>query len=257
MHRLFQPTRRFAIALIAAAIGLGGPAASQTETYVGSNVDSRVVLAYKVPDPAARAWLPEGWIQGALPNGPFAGANLLVIFIDRHVNLDPEGEPTDPPLYSGVALVHPGIRGDEFRLFVTRIYLSEPSVNPYANTLAATVRRKATRLVEGATARGSEDWTVANDAGGAIELRLDYQGAVPGLSEKEARPYSNIEPDFHRIYRYQQIVELVRSVPAEVDRADSYAFTTSIPEMAPMFDGSEELIGIASIPWYFRRTYLP
>lgn len=259
MNRLFNPARRLAVALIAAAIGLAGSAASLAETYVGSNIDSRVVLAYKVGDPSAQAWLPEGWTPAALPKGPLAGSNLLVIFVDRHVNLDPEGKPTDPPSYSGVALVHPGSRGDEFRLFVTRVYLTEPSVDPYFNTLAATVSRKATRLVSGTSSHANEDWTVANEAGGAIEMRLSYQGAVPGWSESEALPYSNIQPDFYRIYRYQQIADLVRSVPAGVDRAGNYAFTftTSIPEMAPMFDGTEELIGIVNIPWYHRRTYLP
>jgi hypothetical protein len=66
-----------------------------------------------------------------------------------------------------------------------------------------------------------------------------------------------VNPDFYRIYRYQQIADLVRSVPAEVDRVDNFAFTTTIPEMAPMFDGSEKLVGIVNIPWYARRTYLP
>jgi hypothetical protein len=210
-----------------------------------------------VPAAAAQDWLPEGFTLAPFEKGSLAGANLLVIFIDRYVNLDPEGKPADPPVYSGVALVNPGIRDDEFRLFVTRVYLTEPSVSPYLNTLAATVTRKATRLVIDAAARGNEDWTVTNAAGGAIDLRLSYQGAVPGWSEREALPYSSVDPDFYRIYRYQQIVDLVRSVPTEVDRVNNYAFATSIPEMAPMFDGTEELIAIVNIPWYLRRTYLP
>jgi hypothetical protein len=174
MYRLFQPTRRLALALIAATVGLAGPGATRAETFVGSNIDSRIVVAYTAPAEAAQAWLPADWTAASLPKGPLAGANLLVIFIDRHVNLDPEGKPTDPAVYSGVALVNPGTRGDEFRLFVTRVYLTEPSVDPYSNTLPAQVTRKATRLVNGSDVRGSEDWTVAIEASGAIDLRLGY-----------------------------------------------------------------------------------
>ena len=57
------------------------------EIAVGSNIDSRVVLAYKVNDAAAQALLPEGWKLLTLPKGPLAGANLLVAFIDRHLEI--------------------------------------------------------------------------------------------------------------------------------------------------------------------------
>jgi hypothetical protein len=46
MRELIQPSRRFVLALLAAALGLTVPAATRAETFVGSNVDSRVTLAF-------------------------------------------------------------------------------------------------------------------------------------------------------------------------------------------------------------------
>ena len=259
MYHLLIPDRRTLIAGFAAALAIVGlaPAAASAETFLGSNVDSRVTVAFQVNADAAQSWLPEGWTLAPFGEGPLTGANLLVIFVDRHVNLDPEGKPADSPLYSGVALVSRAIKGDDFRFFVTRVYLTAPDVNPYSNTVAAAVARKATRLAGSDGARGSEDWTITDSDGGTIDFRLSYQGAVPGWSEREALPYSNVEPDFYRIYRYQQISELVHSKPADLDRTDNLAFSSSIAELAPMFDGTEALIAIVAIPWYHRRTYLP
>lgn len=232
---------------------------TQAETFVGSNVDSRVMLAFKVPDAAAQAWLPEGWtIKPIAEEGALAGSNLLVIFIDRYVNLDSEGRPAEPATFRALALVSPAQRGEETRIFVTRVYITDETVNPYKNSIRTTISRKAVLKGTGNdAAKGREEWSMNDGAGGTIVFRMTYQGATPSWSEREALPYSNVDPDFHRIYRYQQIADLVHSGPAGVDRLDDYAFTTSIEELAPMFDGSEELVAIINIPWYLRRTSLP
>lgn len=232
---------------------------TRAETFLGSNIDSRVMLAFKVSDDAAQAWLPEGWtLKTVAEEGALAGSNMLVIFVDRQVNLDPEGKPAEHDIYRGVALVSPASRGEETRFFVTRIYVTDDAVNPYKNSIHAAVSRTAALKAAGNdAASGREEWLVDDGVGGKIAFRMTYQGATPSWSEREALPYSNIEPDFHRIYRYQQITDLLRSAPAGVDRLGDYAFTTSIEELAPMFDGSEELIAVINIPWYSRRTFLP
>jgi hypothetical protein len=50
---------------------------------------------------------------------------------------------------------------------------------------------------------------------------------------------------------------LVMSEPAAKALAGDAAFTTTIPEIAPMFDGNEKLIGIISVPVYVRQVFLP
>ena len=39
--------------------------------------------------------------------------------------------------------------------------------------------------------------------------------------------------------------------------AGETTFATTIPEIAPMFDGNEKLIGIISVPVYVRQVFLP
>ena len=233
-------------------------APASAEDFVGSNVDTRLTIAFDVDDAAAQHWLPEGWSLAPFPKGPLAGADLLVIFIDRHLNLDAEGKPAEHPLYRGVALVSPASRGEETRLYVTRVYITEEAVDPYKNSVGAAISRRATLEGSGNEPPSrSEEWTVETADGGTMSLRLVHAGGTPGFAEREALPYSNIEPDFHRLYRYEQIADLVRSAPAGVDRVEDLSFSSSIEELAPMFDGSEEIVAIVSVPWYLRHTYLP
>lgn len=164
------------------------------------------------------------------------------------------------PHFRGVALVTPASRAgsDETRTYVTRIYITDASLNPYKNSVDAEIGRTASYAAVGnAAASGSENWSVKAGAGETMSFRMEYIGGTPSYAEREGRPYSNVEPDFHRIYRYKQLSDLVMSVPAGVDRVEEHSFSTSIAELAPMFDGSEELIGIIRIPFYTRKTYLP
>lgn len=250
------PARAAAPIVGLAAALVAAPAAA--ETFVGSNVDTRYTLAYKVDAAAAQAWLPEGWTLASFGSGPIAGSNLLVILIDRHISLDPEDKPAEHPLYRGVALVSLGGRDEENRVFVTRVYITDAEVNPYKNSVAAAISRAASSEGAGNDPPSRvEAWSVETEDGGTLEVSLSFQAGIPSFAESEALPYSNVEPDFHRIYRYEQVVDLVSSTPAGVDRIEDFALTTTIEELAPMFDGSEELVAVIAVPWYLRHTYLP
>jgi hypothetical protein len=78
---------------------------------------------------------------------------------------------------------------------------------------------------------------------------------VPAPAKAEALLYSAAKPDFYRIYRFEQSADEVRSTGA--DRVQKVVFKASGPKLAPLFDGSEQLIGVTSVPWYTRQTYLP
>ena len=67
--------------------------------------------------------------------------------------------------------------------------------------------------------------------------------------------YSAVKPDFYRIYRYEQSADVVRG--AGVDRVQKVVIKAAGPKLAPLLDGSEQLLGVTSVPWYARQTYLP
>src|SRR5262249_18389674 len=61
------------------------------ETMVQQNVDTRVVLAFRVNPAALQKWLPTPWQIAPIAAGPSRDANLTISFIDRLINQDREG----------------------------------------------------------------------------------------------------------------------------------------------------------------------
>lgn len=229
------------------------------EALVANVADTRTTLAFSVSEAAAQDWLPAPWKTAPLPKGPFKGANLLLVCIDRLLHQDADGKPKAGGSYRMVVLVVPAMNpetGDKAP-FITRVYSPQGAPGPYKNSLEATVSR--TSSSEGTAANagtGSDSWTVGQ-SGGTMELRVEYEKAVPKRLQREMRPRSAVDPTLLRIYRYEQLIDVVKSIPAGTDRAPSHYVRVSIPELAALFDGNEQLVGIAVIPWYSRQTFLP
>jgi len=253
----FSVTLLIAMALVAS---IASTAPARAETLSATIADTRTNLALSVDQAAAQEWLPAPWTVAPLPKGPFKGANLLVFFIDRLLHLDAEGKPTSGGTYRMAVLVVPGKNPDtgEVVPFITRVYRAHEDPGPYKNGVKATVRREITqRGADMEPGTGSDFWEIGNAAGGALTFRMDYQRAVPKRVKRDSKLYSAVDPSFYRIYRYEQVIDVVKSVPANIDRVSSHELRVSIPELTKMFDGSEELVGIARIPWYGRQTFLP
>jgi hypothetical protein len=144
---------------------------------------------------------------------------------------------------------------------VARVYHSDPNAapGPYKNSIpAATVRAEQTLKGAGLEpATGSEVWEVRDAAGGTIELRLQYQRGVPSRIKAENKPGSAVEPNFFRIYRVDQGVDVVRSVPGGIDRVQQYSLRVTMAELRKMFDGTEQLVSVSVVPWYLRQVSLP
>jgi hypothetical protein len=254
-------THRTGLTCLALLTGLAfAVSGARAETLFSTDVDSRMIVAFNAADAAVADTLPEGWTAAPFGGGPLAGADILMVFIDRHQYLDPEGKPKHDGRFRGVAMAVPAKAegSDKLVFFVTHVYLSNGDINPYKNTVGSEVTRQVALTGAGSgPAAARESWSIAASTGGEIALSVAYQSGVPSRSEGESEVHSNVDPDFYRIYRYAQFVDLIHSVPAKVDRVDSLALDISIPELQPVFDGSEELVGIIALPWYARQTFLP
>ena len=238
-----------------------GASVGGAETRVGSTVESRVLVGFKVNDAAIDATLPEGWSSITLPQGPLGGSNLIVALIDRHLIVDANGTPQQPssgPIVAFLAYARnrdiEGLRG-----FVTRVYEESPLVDPYRNSVAADIDRIAGYSDAGGGERSqSERWSVLTEAGDVLALELDFKvGGFRWATDGESRPYSASDPDFFRIYRYDQLAGLVMNAAMGQTVDGTFTVAAKGPDLSQLFDGSELLTAIVSIPTYVREISLP
>lgn len=249
-------THTIAILFVFLGASVGG-----AETRVGSTVESRVLVGFNVNDAAIDASLPEGWNSVTLPQGPLGGSNLIVALIDRHLIVDADGAPQQPssgPIVAFLAYArHSDVEG--LRGFVTRVYEERPLVDPYRNSVAADIDRIAGYSDAGGGERSqSERWTVQTDAGDVLALELDFKvGGFRWTTDGESRPYSATDPDFFRIYRYDQLAGLAMNTAMGQALDGAFMLAATGPDLSQLFDGSELLTAIVTIPTYIREISLP
>ena len=250
----------FSYVLIAITFLLIHPAGA--ETMVQSNVDSRTIVALQVSTPALQKWLPKGWLINTAAQGPFKDANLLVIFMDRPYAVDASGKPSSTGNERFVVLVVPvaNPKSDKPTYMVIGGYSTNPKEipGPYKNFVKASIRRVQT--FEGNDMEfgmGDDAWTVQIGGTGTIELRFRHQRSTPARSKVEQHIYSSIDPGFFRIYRVDNTMDLIKSVPISVDRLQNYQFNVKVPELQDMFDGNEKFVALVAQPLYARQVFLP
>jgi hypothetical protein len=232
-----------------------GPALA-ADKYVGGNTDVRTILAFKAADAAAQKFLPEGWELDVAATGPAKDVNLRVTFIDRLSAQDADGKAL--PQVRNVTLSIPAKKkGSETRgTMLFAIYTSGGSGGPYGVSVHADTKAERKVAIDPAgTPSVEEAWQFQAPDGNSVQLQIQYLRGAPAPAKAESLLYSAVKPDFYRIYRYEQSADVVRG--AGVDRVQKVVFKASGPKLAPLFDGSEQLIGVTSVPWYTRQTYLP
>lgn len=253
MTMIFKRLAAGAALAVIATMGLA-------ETKVGTTVESRIMLGFKVDDAAIGEMLPEGWVSVTIPKGPVAGSNVIVAMMDQDLILNAEGKPDTPASNMAVALLayarKDGVEG--VRGFVTRVYEEPPIVDPYGTSVAADINHVTGSTTGGPGDRSrTETWTVSVE-GGALSLELEYRvGGYGWAKGGESRPYSASDPEFFRIYRYDQLVSVLMNGAMGRELNGSVNFSVTDPALAKVFDGSETLTAILSAPVYIREISLP
>jgi hypothetical protein len=179
---------------------------------------------------------------------------------ERLFAADAEGKPRALPTSRAVALL--GLakqtEGKKVRLYVLRLFTSNPDDDPFKNAVVAGVSRRSSAEGRGNAGRTHEEhWLVDLGDGGTLGVSASFTtGRGMWVSDK-ARPYSNSDPTVSRIFSYDQLVELVMSLPANKPLTGEFSLSTTIPELAGLFDGSQQLVAIMNIPVYVRKVYMP
>jgi hypothetical protein len=233
---------------------------SAQEKLVGTYGEARTTLAFNIPDATVQKILPRGWLASPFSAGPVKGVNLVVTFMDWLVAQDPDGKPTNT--YSHVGLTIPAKQsGTEATVSMVVAGLSAPpgyAPGPYGNVGAAnSIMARTLRIDDDGVSRAEESWQFEGESGDSIQLQLQFVRGTAARSKLEAKVHSAMKPEFYRIYRIEQAVDVVRSAGSGTDRVQKYLFKASGPRLSPLFNGAEQLISITSFPWFARQAFLP
>jgi hypothetical protein len=101
-----------------------------------------------------------------------------------------------------------------------------------------------------------EAWRFEGQSGDLIQLDLEFVRGIAVRSKLEATVHSAVHPEFYRIYRVEQAVDVVRAANG-AGRVQRYLFKASGPLLSTVFAGSEQLVSITSPPWFSRQAFLP
>lgn len=248
--------------IFVAAAAAAAASTAWAEKYVQATVESRTIFAFKVNAAALQRWVPATWQVTPVAAGPAKDANVNLQFIDRLLDQDADGKAIGIPTYRLVAMTTAGMNPQtkEAGPLVLRIYSGSADAVPgfYKTAVPATVDNEKTLTVTG-TGLGSvlERWSMKDGKGGNIDMLIQYHRGTPARAKLEAKPRSGIDPAIWRIYRVDQSTDVLRSVHGGNDRVQKYELRIRVPELASLFDGSEQLIAVTSIPYYTRQTFLP
>jgi len=234
--------------------------ASAQEKLVGTYGEARTSLAFKIPDATAQSMLPRGWLASPFSAGPSKGANLVVTFMDWLVAPDPDGRPTNTFRHVGLTVPAKQNTKEETVAIVVTWLSAPPGYAPgaYGNFGAAKSRIMRTlRTDDDGFSTAEESWKFEGENGDLVELELQFARRATTRTKLEAKVYSAVKPEFYRLYRIEAAVDVVRSADGGTDRVQKYIFKGSGPRFRALFDGSEQLVSIASFPWFSRQAFLP
>lgn len=229
------------------------------EKLTGSNVDVRTGIAFKARDAAVRKMLPAGWEPNPAAGGPTQGANLNVMLLEQITSQDPEGKPV--ALLRGVVMTIPAKKtGSDAAgpMVFAGLFAPPGAPGAYGVYMPAkvTAERRLRSAVDGKTTV-DEFWELIGDEAHALKIELQYLRGAAARAKTETRVYSAATPDFFRIYRTELASDVARSTATGVDRVLRFSLKASGRKIAPLFDGSEQLVAVTAIPWYSRQVYVP
>jgi len=248
-----------AAVMTAASLLAATPALSETQTE-NIVLEQRTSVSVQISPDAAQAFMPKGWVANAAPG---AGPTLTLIFMDRDLQLLPDGKPMNAGVNRLLILAMAGKNAatGEVRSMIVGGYSADPAYAPGAYKVNRPGDVAVTRTDHKAVAAGKfdsrieEHWTVKGVDGGTVAFDLAWTRGVPTLRPFEQKNYSGALPDFYRIYRGRQASEVLRD--GTVNHVTSVMLKATGGLLGKAVDGTEKITTISNAPYYSRLTFLP
>lgn len=237
-------------------------ASAGAQTFAGIQGDTRIVVGYQVQPELLASWIPSGWAPVATPAGPLQGANLIVLFIDRLRDDDAAGKSKGSPKRFVVFAVP--VQHKETGRSTGAIVAGWASHRSDVPGFYQVYRAASINVTQRTWATGDSDeiesaWEVKDSgASGGLQFRLHTarDPKARTTAKSEAFPMSGKDAAINRIYRQEISSDVVKSHPAGVDHVREFSLRVNDPSMTKLFDGSERLVGVTLIPYYYRHVYL-
>jgi hypothetical protein len=248
------------IAGLLAMIAPRAQAETQTENIVA---EMRTYLYLQIDPGAVQAFLPNGWTSSPVTNGAAKDANFVVLFLDRKLGLTPDGKPLQAGTNRLLVLIVPSKNGKtgEVANMIVGGYSADPLGSPGAYKVYSPGTVSLDRTEHGTgglDARVDETWVAKGQDGNELDLYTSFVRGVPALSTFDVHNFSAADPAFYRIYRGEQVVDVLRSVNTGVNRVQTVELKASgSGKLAKAINGSEKIIAITALPFYKRLTFLP
>jgi len=119
----------------------------------------------------------------------------------------------------------------------------------------ALVERKSISSITG-TRTESASWKFRSGDGISASVDIEYVPGAVQREQAEAQTYSAAKLGFHRIYRYDQCIDVITG-PQRSARLKQIDFHASGGVLPSLFDGNEQLISVTSVLWFARQVFLP
>ena len=237
----------------------------EAQTLAGIHGDrTRIMLGFRVKSEAVQARLPTPWQLHPVHNGPLRDTNFIVALVDRVRDDDPEGKPKSRGTDCFINFVAPAKHPQTGQ--VASIILGGWASNSARVPGFFQVYRAASFRVEqviksqdGDVEEVTDVWEVRDAAGlGGMELRLQSRRLVAARTRARGEAYaiSAKDPSLSQLHKFEAATDVVKSVPAGINKVQGYTFRLSAPEYGELFDGSEQLISISVTPWYVRQVFV-
>lgn len=252
-------TRYAVVPLLLAALAARIPSSASAQGVTEWSSEQRIILAFRVNPDVLQRLLPAGWVSAPSTSPATPGANLNVTMMERQVVLDPQGKPLRTGTSRYMVLGAPARNaqtGQANTLIISGV--SPEGAGAYGVYLtAATATLERTTSGEAETpADVREAWTFVATTGERVELRVAYTRGATTKSHADTVVRSGRRPEFQRTYHIDQATDVVRSANA-ADRVRQLSFNATGPTLAPLFDGSQVLLGVTAVPYYVRDITIP
>jgi hypothetical protein len=256
----YLPSSLAAIGLLCGVAQSANADGEEAARLIQSTTEARTYVHFKLNNDTIRKVLPAGWAS-APGTGALQDANLILLLVEGLAADSADGKAIlNQGKFVLWAVPAKNERTGAAGIMIVGGLTSQPQASPGAYGVYAPARitmTKSSRSQGAGATVVEENWDASNDAGERLRFSVSYERGVGVRAHVEPRAHAAIKPDFYRIYKADQVTDIVHSVVAGGRRAAKVEFVSAGPSLARIFDGKEELIAVTSIPAYYRQILLP